>query len=77
MEAPTARWRGGRQADRPAGGRQAPPNIKAEVPRTPAFAANNIHKEKKERCGVREGVATAIVKFSEYPTKILVIMTNF
>jgi len=47
MEAPTARWRGGRQADRPAGGRQAPPNIKAEVPRTPAFAANNIHRGKK------------------------------
>ena len=58
MEAPTARWRGGRQADRPVGGRQAPPNIKAEVP-PPAFAANNIHREKKERLEVREGVATA------------------
>ena len=47
---------------RPAGGRQAPtPNIKAEVPPrppTPAFAANNIHRGKKERRGVREGVAT-------------------
>ena len=43
---------------RPAGGRQAPPNIKAEVP-PPAFAANNIHRRKKERRGVREGVATA------------------
>ena len=43
---------------RPAGGRQAPrPNIKAEVP-PPAFAANNIHRGKNERCGVREGVAT-------------------
>jgi len=59
MEAPTARWRGGRQADRPTGGRQAPPNIKAEVPPPPAFAANNIHRGKKERRGVREGVATA------------------
>ena len=57
MEAPTARWRGGRQADRPAEGRQAPPNIKAEVP-TPTFAANNIHRGKKERRDVREGVAT-------------------
>ena len=59
MEAPTARWKGGRQDDRPAGGRQAPPNIKAEVLPTPAFAANNIHRVKKERRGVREGVATA------------------
>jgi len=39
-----------------AGGRQAPPNIKNEVP--PAFAANNIHRGKKERRGVRERVAT-------------------
>ena len=39
---------------RPAGGRQAPPNIKAEVP-PPAFAANNIHRGKKERRGVRGG----------------------
>ena len=31
METPTAGWRGGRQADCPTGGRQAPPsNIKAE-----------------------------------------------
>ena len=60
MEAPTARWRGGRQADRPARGGRLPPNIKAEVPRPqPAFAANNIHRGKKERRGVREGVATA------------------
>ena len=45
---------------RPAGGRQAlTPNIKAEVPLTPAFAANNIHRVEKERRGVREGVATA------------------
>ena len=58
METPTARWRGGRQADRLAGGGRLPPNIKAEVP-PPAFAANNIHRGKKERCGVREGVATA------------------
>ena len=58
MEAPSARWRGGRQADRLAGGRQAPPNIKAEVP-PPAFAANNIHRGKKKRRGVREGVVTA------------------
>ena len=57
MEAPIARWRGGRQADRLAEGRQAPLNIKAEVP--PAFAANNIHRGKKERRGVREIVATA------------------
>ena len=57
MEAPTARWRGGRQADRPAGGRQAPPNIKAEV--LPTFATNNIHRGKKERRGVREGVEIA------------------
>ena len=42
---------------RPAGGRQAPPNIKAEAP--PAFAANNIHRGQKERRGVRERVATA------------------
>jgi hypothetical protein len=43
---------------RPAGGGRLPPNIKAEVP-PPAFAANNIHRGKKERRGVREGVATA------------------
>ena len=43
---------------RQAGGRQAPPNIKAEVPPL-AFAANNIHRGKKNRRGVREGVATA------------------
>ena len=54
MESPTARWRDGRQADRPAGGRQAPPNIKAEVP-SPAFAANNIHRGKKERRGGEGG----------------------
>jgi len=37
------------------------PNIKAEVPLGPtsAFAANNIHRGKKKRCGVSEGVATA------------------
>jgi len=36
------------------------PNIKAEVPLGPtsAFAAN-IHRGKKKRCGVSEGVATA------------------
>ena len=55
MEAPTVRWKGGR----PAGGRQAPPNIKADVPPTPAFAANNIHRGKKERRGVKERVAKA------------------
>ena len=48
---------------RPLGGRQAPtPNIKAEVPPkspTPAFAANNIHRGKKESREVREEVATA------------------
>ena len=43
---------------RPAGRRQAPPNIKAEVP-PPVFTANNIHRGKNERRGVREGVATA------------------
>ena len=58
MEAPTARQGGGRQADRPAGGQQAPPSIKPEVP-SPAFAANNIHRGKKERRGVREEIATA------------------
>ena len=44
---------------RPAGERQAPPNIKAEVPPTLAFAANNIHRGKKESREVREEVATA------------------
>jgi len=39
-----------------AGGRQAPPKIKAEAP-PPVFAANNIHIGKKERYGGREGVA--------------------
>ena len=48
MEAPTARQGGGR----------LPPNIKAEVP-PPAFAANNMHRGKNERHGVREGVAIA------------------
>jgi len=43
---------------RPAGGRQAPPNIKAEV-HPPTFLANNIHRGKKERRVVREVVATA------------------
>ena len=32
-----------------AGGRQAPPNIKAEVP--PIFAANNIHRGKRRDVG--------------------------
>ena len=54
MESPTAR----QGAYRPVGGRQAPHNIKAEVP-PPAFAANNNHSGRKERRGVREGVATA------------------
>ena len=52
MEAPTARWRGGKQADRPAGGAAGSPNIKAEPPHTPVFAANNIHRgEKRETWG--------------------------
>ena len=55
MEAPAARQGGRGPTARQGGGR--PPNIKAEVP--PAFAANNIHRRKKERRGVREGVATA------------------
>ena len=58
MEAPTARWRGGRQADRPAGGGRLPPQYKKQRSLTHAFAANNIHRGKKERRGVREGVAT-------------------
>ena len=41
----------------PGRGRQA--QYKSRGPPTPAFAANNIHREKKERRGVREGVATA------------------
>ena len=43
----------------PGRGAAGSPHIKAEPPPTPAFAANNIHREKKERRGVREGVATA------------------
>ena len=61
MEAPTA---GGGAAGRPTarqGAAGSPPNIKTEVPPpTPAFAANNIHRGKKERRGVKEGVATAM-----------------
>jgi len=59
-------WRplppGGGAAGRPTarqGGGRLSPNIKAEVPPSPAFAENNIHRGKKERRGVREGVATA------------------
>jgi len=49
----------GRQAGRPPGrGAAGSPNIKFEV-LPPAFAANNIHRGKKERRGVREGVAIA------------------
>ena len=52
MEAPTALWRGGRQADRPAGGRQAPPNIKAEpLPSHPHLVVMNetfnVHAQRK------------------------------
>ena len=63
MEGPTARWRGGRQADHPAEGRQAPPaNIKAEVPPHLHLQQTTSIEGKKERRGVREGVATSYVE---------------
>ena len=60
MEAPTARQGVAGRVTAQQGGGRLPPNIKADVPPpTPAFAANNIYRGKKERRGVREGVATA------------------
>ena len=50
----------GQQADWPPGrGTAGSPQYKSRGSPTPIFAANNIHRGKKERRGVREGVATS------------------
>ena len=53
-QSPAARWSGGRQPAPPAGGWQAPPNIKAEPLPSPSFPAHEIQRGERERGGVRE-----------------------